>query len=273
MRYNPACQPDAQPPDVAACCSMANAYCGSPFVAVARTKLTQPYVKEVLACAAAPGTPPAVLSWPVLAALVVLLCWLRRRRSGRRRGGPGTGVAIVLAFGIAAAPAAADDALTYRPNAFFAGVEGHASLLSDAPERSFLNVAMGYGLRTGYRLGRWGLVVQLERDYWLPTELSHAVVPGALNIGVGAEWLPVDGRVRLSATAGPSILWFDATFDDKGTTGLFVDLRPAGLRWRPSRLLAVAFDPLALAIVAPVLGSPGILQLEYRTLLGVEILP
>jgi hypothetical protein len=45
------------------------------------------------------------------------------------------------------------------------------------------------------------------------------------------------------------------------------------LRWRPSRFLAVAFDPLSLAIVAPVLGSPGILQLEYRTLLGVEILP
>ena len=132
---------------------------------------------------------------------------------------------------------------------------------------------MGYGLRAGYRLGRWGLVAQVERNYWLPTELSHALVPGALNIGVGAEWLAVDGRVRLSATAGPSILWFDATFDGKGTTGLFVDLRPAGLRWRPSRFVAVAFDPLSLAIVAPVLGSPGILQLEYRTLLGVEILP
>jgi hypothetical protein len=77
----------------------------------------------------------------------------------------------------------------------------------------------------------------------------------------------------MSAVAGPSILWFDATFNTKGTTGLFVDLRPAGLRWRPARSIALAFDPLSLALVAPVLSSPGIAQLEYRTLLGVEVLP
>jgi hypothetical protein len=280
MSYNPACQPDAQPPDVAACCSATNAYCGSPFLTVAREKPTQPYVKEVLSCAAsARGAQPAALSWPALAALAVLLCWLRRRRRprphplDRRRKETGTATTLVLAIGLATPPAAAAEASTYRPDAFFAGVEGHASLLSDAPERSFINATMGYGLRAGYRLGRLGLVAEVERNYWLPTELSHALVPGALNIGVGAEWLAVGGRVRLSATAGPSILWYDATFDSKGTTGLFVDLRPAGLRWRPSRLVAVAFDPLSLAIVAPVLGSPGILQLEYRTLLGVEILP
>jgi hypothetical protein len=162
---------------------------------------------------------------------------------------------------------------TYQRDAFFAGAEGHASLLSDAPERSFINATMGYGIRAGYRLGCWGLLAEVERNYWLPTELSHALVPGALNIGVGAEWLPLGGRVRLSAMAGPSILWFDATFDGKGTTGLFVDLRPAGLRWRLGRFVAVTFDPLSLAIVAPVLGSPGILQLEYRTILGAEILP
>ena len=272
MHYNPACQPDAQPPDVAACCSTANAYCGSPFVAVAREKLTQPYVKEILSCAtSARGTPPEALSWPPLAALAVLLCWLRRRRPRRR--GRATATTLALAIGLATPPIAAEEAARYRSDALFVGVEGHGSLLSDAPERSFINATVGYGIRAGYRLGRLGLVAEVERNYWLPTELSHALVPGALNIGVGADWLAFDGRVRLSATAGPSILWFDATFDGKGTTGLFVDLRPAGLRWRPSRFVAVAFDPLSLAIVAPVLGSPGILQLEYRTLLGAEILP
>jgi len=88
---------------------------------------------------------------------------------------------------------------------------------------------------------------------------------------VGAEWLPLGERVRLSATAGPSILWFDTTFDEKGHVGLFADLRPAGLRWPTGRLVAISFDPLSLAIVAPVLGSPGIVKLEYRTLLGVEL--
>ena len=211
---------------------------------------------------------PAELSWRGAIALPLVLWWLRRRRPGRRGGG--TATALVLAIALARPARASEEA---RSDAFFAGLEGHVSLLSDAPERSFINATMGYGIRVGYRLGGWGLVAQIERNYWLPTELSHAVAPGALNVGLGAEWLPVGGRVRVSATAGPSILWFDSTFDGKGTTGLFVDLRPAGLRWQPNKVVAVAFDPLSLAIVAPVLGSPGILQLEYRTLLGVEILP
>jgi hypothetical protein len=272
MYYNPACQPDNQPPDVTACCSMANAYCGSPFLIVAREKLTQPYLKEVLSCAASARGPQApAFTWPPAAALAILLYWLRWRRPGRRRRR--TATALVLAFGFATPPVAANEAATDQRDTFFAGIEGHASLLSDAPERSFINATLGYGVRAGYRLGRLGLVAEVERNYWLPTELSHALVPGVLNIGVGVEWLAVAGRVRLSATAGPSILWFDATFDGKGTTGLFADLRPAGLRWRPDRFIALAFDPLSLAIVAPALGSPGIIQLEYRTLLGVEILP
>jgi len=79
-------------------------------------------------------------------------------------------------------------------------------------------------------------------------------------------------RVRFSVTAGPSILWFDTAFDAKGSVGLFVDLRPAGLRWTFPHRVALVFDPLSLAIVAPVLGDPGILQLEYRTVLGVEMI-
>jgi hypothetical protein len=276
MLYAPACQPDAQPPNVAACCTQANGYCGTPFLSVAREKLTQPYLGEVLSCAVAPqATRPGSWSWTALALFFSAAClWLPLRRRGRsRRKRAGVVIAVALAIGLGGAPARADEALTYQPRAFFAEAEGHVSLLSDAPERSYLNATLGYGLRGGYRFGRWGLLGQVERNYWLPTELSHDLVGGALNIGVGAEWLAFDGRVRLSATAGPSILWFDATFDHKGTTGLFADLRPAGLRWRPTRRLCVAFDPLSLAIVAPVLGSPGIVQLEYRTLLGVELLP
>ena len=65
----------------------------------------------------------------------------------------------------------------------------------------------------------------------------------------------------------------DAPTEGRRLERTLADLRPAGLRWRPTRRLCVAFDPLSLAIVAPVLGSPGIVQLEYRTLLGVELLP
>jgi hypothetical protein len=274
IHYQDSCAPDAQPPDVAGCCSAANAYCGSPFLGVAREHLTQPYVKEVLGCATAQRPPASrAPAWPASVALAAAFLWARRRSRARRAPrGCAAGLAIVAAL-VTSAPLAAEDAAPEPPRGFFAALEGHVSLLSDAPERSFIDATTGYGVRGGYRFGRWGLVGQVERNYWLPTELSHELVAGALDIGAGAEWLVVNDRVRLSAVAGPSILWFDATFDRKGTVGFFADLRPAGLRWRPSRRLAVAFDPLSLAIVAPVLGSPSIVQLEYRTLLGLELLP
>jgi len=80
--------------------------------------------------------------------------------------------------------------------------------------------------------------------------------------------LPLPATVpAITVAPGP----FDTAFDSKGTVGLFLDVRPAGLRWSFPHQLALVFDPLSLAIVAPVLGDPGILQLEYRTLLGVEM--
>ena len=275
MYYKPDCMPAGQPPNAALCCSQSNAYCGTPYLTVAREKLTQPYVAEILSCAVAPHAPrPALRSWRAFAmiagAIVLLLLLLR----GRRRAG---GIALILVFLIPAEPAwAAMQDASAEPTEPFAGrlvasVEGHVSLLSDAPERSFINVTSGYALRGGYRFGRWGVLAQVERNYWLPTELSRELKPGALNIGLGVEWFAVQDRVRLSVTAGPSILWFDTAFDNKGSVGLFVDLRPAGLRWLFPHHVALVFDPLSLAIVAPVLGEPGILQLEYRTLVGVEM--
>jgi hypothetical protein len=256
--YNPACAPGAP----AGCCSPENAYCGAPLLPVATEDLTKPYVQEVLSCATGGGQARA---WHLFAVGLAALSCLRRRR--------GRVTALALAMSLAARPAAAADDGVEHPRAFFIGAEGHLSLLSDAPERSFINATMGYGARGGYRFGRWGLVGQIERNYWLPTELSHQLAPGALNLVAGVEWLVAGRRVRLSAVAGPSILWFDATFDAKGTVGFFADLRPAGLRWRLGRSLCAAFDPLSLAVVAPVLGSPGIVQLEYRTLLGLELAP
>ncbi len=282
MYYEPDCMPTAQPPNTALCCSQSNAYCGTPYLTVAREKLTQPYLGEILSCAVAPrGARRTLPSWRALAMIAGAISVLRGRRSKRTKEGTTTAriascASIILVLTCAeSAWAATQDAPPDRTERFagriVVAVEGHVSLLSDAPERSFINVTSGYAVRGGYRFGHWGVLAQVERNYWLPTELSNDLKPGALNIGLGVEWLALQDRVRLSVTAGPSILWFDTAFDSKGTVGLFVDLRPAGLRWSFPRQLALVFDPLSLAIVAPVLGSPGILQLEYRTLLGVEM--
>ena len=269
MYYEPDCSPVAQPANTAQCCSQGNAYCGTPYLTVAREKLTQPYIAEILSCAVAP--PASRWSGCTHAGGAAIGLGLCRRRKLR-----GTlAVILIVVAHAGSAKASMQDAPAERSEPFagrvFIAAEGHASLLSDAPERSFINVTAGYALRGGYQFGRWGLLAQVERNYWLPTELSHDLKPGALNLGVGVEWFAVRDRVRLSLIAGPSILWFDTSLDSKGSVGLFVDLRPMGLRWPLRHRLALVFDPLSLAMVAPVLGDPGILQLEYRTILGIEI--
>ena len=278
MYYQPACMPAAQPPDTALCCVQGNDYCGAPDLGIAREKLTKPYVSEILSCAVTPrAAGPARLSWRKLALIAGGAVLLLRRARKRTRAARTAGRALILVALMHAAPAraatqdapAAQSALTDMR--VFVAVEGHFSVLADAPERSFINVTSGYAVRGGYRFGRWGLLAQVERNYWLPTELSNDLKPGALNIGLGVEWFALHDRVRVGITAGPSFLWFDTAFDQKGTVGLFVDLRPAGLRWPLPHQVALVFDPLSFAVVAPVLGDPGILQLEYRTLLGVEI--
>jgi len=229
-------------------CTAANGFCGSPYRPIAEEKLSQPYLKAIFGCQAARGTP----GWPAL--LVVLALGLRRRVVRM--------ALIVAAIAATAAPAQAT---------VVAAAEGHFSLFSDLPERSVINATMGYALRGGYRRGQWGVLLEVERNYWLPTELSHELEAGALNVGVGGEWLSAGGFIRSSAVIGPSILLFDTGLDDKGHVGLFLDLRPAGLRWMLGRQLALVLDPLTVALVAPVLGSPGIHQIEYRTLLGLEV--
>jgi hypothetical protein len=256
LEYVPACEAALDAGDGGAaqaqCCSSANGYCAAPLLGIAREQVTQPYLQTVFGCAVARHTRAGALGLAV--ALLALAFRARRRRTAA--------VALVLIAVAWGRPAAAGE--------MFAAAEGHLSLLSDVPERSIINATLGYALRGGYRWDSWGVLIHVERNHWLPTELSRGIEPGALNVGLGVEYLAAGGRVRTSLAAGPSFLWFDTALDDKGTVGLFVEARPAGLRWRVSDHLRVVLDPLSVALVAPVLGQPGIRQLEYRTLLDLE---
>jgi hypothetical protein len=255
LEYVPACEAALDAGDTAAaqaqCCSQANGYCASPFLGIAREEVTKPYLETVLGCAVGRRAGAGALA---LFVAVLALAW----REWRRRAA----ATMLLVLCLGARPAAAGE--------LFAAAEGHVSLLSDVPERSIINATLGYALRGGYRWGAWGVLVHVERNHWLPTELSRGIEPGALDVGLGGEYLAAGGRVRASLAVGPSFLWFDTALDQKGTVGLFIDARPAGLRWRLTDHLRVAFDPLSVALVAPVLHHPGIRQLEYRTLLDLE---
>ncbi|MEM9068285.1 MAG: hypothetical protein AAGE52_07250 [Myxococcota bacterium] len=150
--------------------------------------------------------------------------------------------------------------------------EAHFSLLSNQADRSLLNVTFGGGFRFGYRGdGEWGGFLHFEQNAWLATELFRRVVPGVWNIALGVERLWASKLIRTAMAAGVSILAYDTELHRRGTTGVFFDLRPASLRWQVSRIVAVELTPLHFVVVAPVLREPELVNVEYRTTLGVEV--
>jgi hypothetical protein len=152
----------------------------------------------------------------------------------------------------------------------FVSVEGHASILSNVANWSFLAGSFGYGVRGGYRFKNIGVFAQFEHNLWVATEFDREVVQGAFNIGVGGEVIYANGFVRTSLAIGPSILAFDTYLDKAGTTGFFVDFRPVGLRWAVHKYLVIGLDPIAFAFVAPVLDGIPLMYTQYRTALYLE---
>jgi len=281
INYNPACDEAVKAGDQAAqdaaCCSERNDYCGTKWLSVFREKQSEPYLEAIFGCnVTGPQRPSGALAF----AFVLLAALGARRRTCMR-------VAALLALSLLAwgrpARAAPADAAESRPSAtpersgdrltkrYFVTLEGQLSLFNDAPDASLINVTLGYALRGGYRFERWAIIAAVERNYWLPSEFPGPLAAGTLNIGVGAEYRYAGGFARSSALIGPAILLFDTTYHNAGHTGIYLDLRPIGLRYEIIEHLAIAFDPITIAYVQPVISSTHSLrQLEYRVLLGVE---
>ncbi|MFT5433940.1 MAG: hypothetical protein ACI9OJ_004652 [Myxococcota bacterium] len=152
----------------------------------------------------------------------------------------------------------------------FVSVDLHASILSDAADKALLSGTFGYAVRGGYRWNSWGVFAQFEHNLWLATEQSVEVVSGVFNIGVGVDVTYARGFVRSSLVVGPSILSFDSALDDAGTTGVFFELRPVGLRWVVHENIMVGLDPISFALIMPVLSGIPIVEPQYRTTFTVE---
>lgn len=152
----------------------------------------------------------------------------------------------------------------------FVQAEVHLSVLSDAADRALLAGAFGYAFKGGYRYKGWGFYLHIEQDFWVTTELDAKVVQGAVNIGFGVELTYARGFVRSAFALGPSILAFDTALDKAGSTGVFFDLRPVGLRFTVHRYIVIGLDPLTFTMVAPVLDEIPLINIEYRTVVYVE---
>jgi hypothetical protein len=150
----------------------------------------------------------------------------------------------------------------------------HFSLLSDDPERSVLADTLGFGLRVGYRFDPdWAIFLHLDNNRWFTSELeTMSLEPGALNFGLGGEYLFFEGRARTSVVLGSSTLLMDTFLLDAGAVGIFFEVRPLGIRWPVADHWFIVFDPLTLAVVAPEpLTNENLVMKEYRTLVGVEV--
>ncbi len=150
-------------------------------------------------------------------------------------------------------------------------IEQFAAFFNDDAENSNIAGGFGYAGRLGWRNKKWGVFAQFERDFWMISEVDLDLVNGVLNFAAGAERLSFKDRVRSSIAFGTSTLMFDTVFDEAGTTGLFLDLRPISLRWPVSRKVTLEVSPISVTLLAPVLGNPGIRKIEYRTVLTVEV--
>ncbi len=99
------------------------------------------------------------------------------------------------------------------------------------------------------------------------------IVPGTLSVGLGGELRYADGFVRTSLAVGPSVLLFDTLLDRAERVGLFVDVRPVGLRWKVNDRFTLGLDPFHLVLLAPVLTQIPLVRVQYRLSFSVEFMP
>jgi hypothetical protein len=132
--------------------------------------------------------------------------------------------------------------------------------------------AWGYSVSGGLRKGKVDLFLLLEHDLWFDRDWGRAAIPGVLNFGGGLALLYFKQRMRSSAAIGLSALLFEGDTEARGATGLFLELRPAGVRW-PLRggKLAVELHPISLMLEVPSVERVPIVRVSFRTTLALEI--
>jgi hypothetical protein len=157
-----------------------------------------------------------------------------------------------------------------EPPRAFVHLEAHGSALDDTSNAALLAPTFGVGLRLGARFDRWRVALHLENDWWVPIEFGGSVDEGAFSVALAGEVLFFDDFLRSSVAVGVSILRYDTLFDEAGSFGPYVDIRPGGLRWSVGAGMHIVFDPLHMAVVYPVTREPELRKLERRTTLGLE---
>jgi hypothetical protein len=180
-------------------------------------------------------------------------------------------VGLLIVSSLPGAQAAQSEDHQDQHGEWWAQLDANVALLNGIPGRNMLPNEFGYGARLGHRWERWGVFGQLTHNLWVPNREGWTVKPGVLNAGLGVEHLLFDNRVRISAAAGTSTLVFETVLDAAGTTGFFVEVRPAGLRWNITDRLRLEWDPITFSLSQPALDEPTLDQTEFKTVFVIEV--
>lgn len=187
-------------------------------------------------------------------------------------------LALVAAVALSAGTAAAEEpgpSISSGPFDYvdegFIDFEGHFAMLAELQDKSLLSSTYGYGLRGGYRWGRFGLYAQAEQNIWLAREDGQTKTQSAVNLGIGGDVLYGQRFMRTSVTLGPSILATKTELDPAGSVGIFLDVRPMGLRWKVLDTMTLCLDPLTFSVVMPVFEGIPLVRIQYRTAFFIEV--
>ena len=145
------------------------------------------------------------------------------------------------------------------------------SVLTPLVERDDGSLAIAYGVRAGYRANDWSVVLVVEHDMWRAPELGGRALQHVLDVGVGVERYYVSGFLRTMLVVGASVLLRPNELDPRGSTGIFVDLRPIGIHWKVTPRASLLVDFLHLAFVAPVLSGVPLADIQFRSTVGLEV--
>lgn len=124
-------------------------------------------------------------------------------------------------------------------------------------------------LTAGYRDARWGFfgMVEFDQTYDFTFDVDRVDV---LNLGVGVELMSFLGHVRSAVAVGGSILLSDTSIDEAGEHGVFLDFRPAALRWPIGDQFVFEFSPLTFDVAVPVARELPLIITSYNTVLAIE---
>lgn len=152
----------------------------------------------------------------------------------------------------------------------YVNIYGFGSVGSDMETMSNAALGLGWLARAGIRMDWLGLFVECQRDHWVALETDIHFNKGVLNMGIGADVLLMDGRLKMSLAMGTSTLMFDAIFDKAGTTGFYIDFQPTVFRWPLWSKLVLEFSPFGAVLQVPAVAAPMLKRLAYRTSVGLE---